>query len=357
MRRALQPLLFIPMLLVASWRPVDAQTEIEIFPRAASLTVGGRLHTQLQMSSVDGAATDVAFRRARIRVDIEISDFLDVRLNPDFAGGETELKDAWARLDFGDAFRLSMGQFKRAFSIFELSSSTDLPIVERDGRIEGLSACPGVGGACSFSRLTEKLRFDGRDQGLRVDGAAWDGRFSWLATLTNGEGSNTGDVNDAKSISWRVTWQTGSVRVGAFGAVQDHEVPLEIGGTDTDWAEAGGVDVEVGTWRDGLHLIGAAVVGDNWLAGPGVDFTTVQLLGSHYTSLGGARIEGIEPLFRASWTDTGTASEDAGGLLLTPGVMLYFAGKNGVSFNMDTYTPRGAGDTEVSFKIQTYLYF
>jgi hypothetical protein len=338
--------------------PAAAQTEIQILPRSATLTVGGRIQTQLQASSVDGAPADVFFRRARLRLDIEVSDFLDVRFNPDFSGGNATLQDAYARLNFADELRVTFGQFKRAFSIFELSSSTDLPIIERDGRIAGLSDCAGVGGVCSFSRLTEKLSFDGRDQGIRLDGRI--GGLQYALTGTNGEGINVGDVNDDKSFSARVSHSIGPARVGLFGGIHDYPVTLDGGEEqDTDFAQAIGADVEIGSWRSGAHVMAAAVTGDNWRSGrAGSQFKSFQLLGSYYFAVDGqTRVEGLEPLLRLAWADPDDGVEDDGGLLFTPGLMLYFAGKNGVSVNLDTYAPQGDRPTEYSIKLQTFLYF
>ena len=43
-------------------------------------------------------------------------------------------------------------------------------MIERDAQIEGVSGCPGVGGVCTVSRLSERLQVDGRDLGFRAKG-------------------------------------------------------------------------------------------------------------------------------------------------------------------------------------------
>lgn len=322
----------------------------------ADVTVGGRLQVQYRTSSVEDAVEEVFVRRARIRVDIRATEWIDARMEPDFAGGDATLQDAWVRFSLDPALRISMGQFKRAFSAFELASSTDLPIVERDGRVPGVGSCPGVGGTCSFSRLTEGLGFDGRDVGLRVDGALGDD-FSYLATLTNGEGVNRPEVNPGKSVSGRLVYTAaGGVRVAGFLGVDDR-LDEEDGAPGSEYAGAGGVDVEVGTWRSGFHLLAGVVRGGNRAAGPDQSFTTVQALASWYRPTDHPRIAGVEPLLRVSWADP--LSEGGGGTatLVTPGVMVYFAGKNGLSANVDIHAPPGDGDTEWSFKLMSYLFF
>ena len=169
---------------VAAPAAVEAQTAISA--RSSSLRIGGRLHGQYQGSSVDGAVNDFFIRRARVIVDGTFSDFLVGRVQADFAPGATALQDAYVRMNLDPAFRISVGQFKRAFDLFELSSSTDLAIVERSGKIRGYSTCNGVGSVCSFSRLTESLGFAGRDVGIKIDGSS--GTISYQATFTNGTG-------------------------------------------------------------------------------------------------------------------------------------------------------------------------
>jgi len=324
------------------------------------VTVGGRLHTQLATSSVEGTTSDVFIRRARVTVDVGAvcpaggSCFLDARVMPDFAGGRTALQDAYVRLNVDRALRVSFGQFKRAFSTFELSSSTDLPIVERDGRVDGVDLCAGVGGVCTFSRLTERLGFDGRDVGLRLEGRL-GGRASYLGTVTNGEGLNTPDVNEGKSFSGRLDLEAvDGVAVGLFGGVHDHPGAVQ---DDTDYGVAFGADVELGGWRDGFHLLGALSTGDNWRAGPDARFVAAQALISYYVPLDRPRLAGVEPLFRVGWADPDDDARDDAGLVLTPGVMVYVLGKNAVSANVDVYAPSGAADTEWSLKLQTYVYF
>lgn len=322
--------------------------------RASSLTLGGRLQVQYARSSVDDAVDDVFLRRARLEVDGRLAERLDGRVQVDFGGGEVDVKDAWARYTLTPALRVTAGQFKRPFSIFELASSTDLPIIERDGRVEGVSHCPGVGGVCTFSRLTEKLSFDDRDLGLLLDGRVGE-RVTWSASVTNGPGANASDENDGKSLSGRLELAVAEgVVVSPFGALHDYTAP----DGSTDRAPAVGVDVEVGTWRRGLHVLAAVATGENWAVSDEADFTTAQVLVSRYLPVEG-RLAGVEPLLRVSWASSDgaiPAGSARDGLLLTPGLMLYVAGKNGLAVNVDVYDP-DAGDREWSLKLQSFLYF
>lgn len=323
--------------------------------RAADIRFGGRLHAQYGASSVPSADNDFFFRRVRLIADITVNEFLGARIQPDFAGGTAALQDAYVTLTFSDGFELSAGQFKRAFDLFELASSTDLSIIERDGRVEGAGSCAGVGGVCSFSRLTEKLGFAGRDQGLRLGGGS--GAVSWQASVTNGTGLNTSDENDAKSYAGRLTVAASDkVTLGGGLAVHDYVDPAD----ENAFAAAWSADVEYGGWRDALHLQLAVVGGDNWKSldpdGAEAPFSAVQGVASWYAPLTGGRLAGIEPLLRVSVADPDGDTADDGATVVTPGLMLYISGRNKIGVNLDVFSPE-TGDTEYSFKVQTFLYF
>lgn len=334
--------------------PAALQAQTTITSRAADLTIGGRLHTQYQGSSADGSANDFFIRRARLIADASFNDFFVGRVQTDFAGGGATLLDAYVRMDFDPAFRLYMGQFKRSFDVFQLDSSTDLSIFERDGRIPGYSQCTGVGRICSYSQLTEGLRYAGRDSGVKIDGTS--GTFMYQASLTNGTGVGTSDVNDGKSISVR----------GGVAASEELTVSANVGTQDyvllgeTENAMAWGADVSWGTWRDGVHVQAAVAGGDNWRAldvdNDPRDFLAFQVMASVYRPLDGGRIEGVEPILRISVADPAGDIDDDGGTLITPGVMLYFMGKNKIGANLDFYSPQ-TGDSEFVFRVGSFLYF
>ena len=136
-----------------------------------------------------------------------------------------------------------MGQFKRAFDLFELTSSADLSIIERDGRIAGLSDCTGVGRVCTYGRMISSLGYGGRDQGVRVE-ASGD-RVAFRGTVTNGTGANNSDENDAKSFSGRLSFDaTDMVTVSGQFGVHDY---VEDG--SDEYANAWGIDAQYGGMR------------------------------------------------------------------------------------------------------------
>jgi hypothetical protein len=348
-RRMVRLALFLALLL-----PLPLSAQLTVSGRGASLRIGGRLHSQYAMSSVDGATDDFFIRRARIIADLTINDFLTGRVQTDFAGGTATLKDAYASLNFSDGFQLAFGQFKRAFDIFELASSTDLSLIERDGRVAGVNDC-GANRGCTYSRLTEHLEYADRDVGIRVEGES--GSVSYMATLTNGTGVNVPDENDGKSASGRLAFAVNEdVTIAGQVALHDYIDPA----AETSTAVAFGGDVQFGTWRDGLLVQGAIVSGENWDAqAPGQDapkFLTFQGVASYYIPVDNERVVGIEPLGRISWADPDTDTDDDQGLLITPGFMVYIMGRSKIGANVDIYSP-AVGDKEFSFKIQSFLYF
>lgn len=331
-----------------------AQTEIRA--RSATITIGGRLQAQTLTSSVGSANTiETKIRRARIFFGVAVGDLLRASILPSFEDGVLQLQDAFVSLHFDPAFVLSMGQMKRPSEVFEMVSSTRLSIIERDGRVPGAGDCSGIGGVCSFSRLTENLSFSGRDTGLRISGTV--GRFSYGATVMNGTGINTRDENDGESFSVRTDIEVGSgLLVGGFLGSHDYLNPEGA----TDRATAYGVDLDWGEWTDGVHVQAAWVVGDNWkVLDSGQNpakFMTGQAVITYFIPVGWERWAGIEPLARISWADPDRSVTDDGGWIFTPGLSLFISGRNKIGTNLDIYVPE-TGGTEFSFKLQAFAYF
>jgi hypothetical protein len=336
--------------------PLSALGQTQIKARAATITVGGRLQVQAVTSSAtDATSFDSYIRRARVFFGVEISDFFEARLLPDFAGGKVALQDAYISLNFDPALEASVGQFKRASEVFELSSSTQLPIIERDGRVPGAGDCTGTGGVCTFSRLMQKLRYSERDMGLRIAGST--GRFSYMATMTNGTGVNVKDENDGKSYSGRAAVEVADgFEIGGFVGLHDYP---DAGG-NADYGATFGADLDWGEWYEGLHLQAAMIGGDNWKAldasGNEAQFLTGQAVLTYFIPVDSDRWEAVEPLARVSWGDPDTETADDAAWLVTPGFSLFVSGRNKIATNLDIYIPE-MGDSETSLKVQAFLYF
>ncbi|HIB10189.1 MAG TPA: hypothetical protein EYO20_10210, partial [Gemmatimonadetes bacterium] len=112
----------LTLALTALAVPPIIEAQFEISSRASSIQIGGRAHAQYAHTSVGDAENNFFLRRVRLIADITLNDFVAARVQPDFAHGKIALQDVYVRLSFSRNFRVSVGQFKRAFDIFELSS-------------------------------------------------------------------------------------------------------------------------------------------------------------------------------------------------------------------------------------------
>ena len=145
--------LAIALLILTLGLPTLVEAQTEISARGANLRLGGRLHTQYWSSSVDGSDSDFFIRRARLIVDADFTDFVTARVQTDFASSRATLLDAYVRLNFSDGFRVSFGQFKRAFDLFELSSSSR-SVAHRAGPEPSSRGLAGVTGRRAGCALT-----------------------------------------------------------------------------------------------------------------------------------------------------------------------------------------------------------
>jgi len=332
-------------------------------PLAAQITardgvrirLSGRVHPQYNSTSVTTEPRQqMLLRRARLTFDVSTG-WLSARIEPDVGEGELSVKDAWVGFEMGGGLQVRLGQFKRPFDLFELTSSTQILVVERAGGIRGVSACDGVGGVCSFSRLTERLGYADRDIG--VDASAAVGGFTITAAMTNGTGANTEDENGAKSFTGRITRRLGSLTLAAN--VGAHDYIHTVGGSD-EYGIAFGGDLEYGRYDDGLHIQAGVVLGDNWAVPVGADgsaaFRTAQAIVTYAVPVAGTRLRGIEPLARLSWADPNSSVADDHGILVTPGINVLFGNRNRLAVNVDVWLP-AVGDSEYSVKVQQFFYF
>ena len=129
---------------------------------------------------------------------------------------------------------------------------------------------------------------------------------------------------------------------------------------NTDYGTAFGADLEWGGWYEGLHLQAAMVGGDNWkeleASGDPARFLSGQAVLTYYIPIDSDRWAAVEPLIRISWGDPDTDAADDAAWLITPGLSLFVSGRNKIGTNLDIYLPQ-EGDSEMSFKVQAFLYF
>lgn len=332
-----------------------------------SVRFTGRIHIQYNTTSVTEsdlieagstnqpviAASTFETRRIRLAALIDAGNGVTGMIEPDFAGAEVSLRNVWMNIEIDSAFALRFGTFKRPFGLISLTSSTMIPLIERGIRLRGSHDAIGIlddaAAAPVLSRLDDevvlgeeqelldRMGYQGYDLGMAAHGMI--GRLGWMVGLFNGTGPDARDETDGKGVSGRVTYRLATeVPITVASGVSYQE--KAINGPVTADGVAFEVDAEIGAFRrPGLHVMAEAVTGDNLAAGE--RFAAAQAAATFFIPTNGARVEGVEPAGRISWGDPDRTIDGDEGLLLTPGINLYFAGRNRLMLNWDVFLPRG----------------
>ncbi len=347
---------------------------VEVKSKASEIKLTGQVHTQFNTSSVEGElGSEFLVRRVRLTAEVKLNDFVSGKVQPDYGSGKLTLKDAYMKLTCGPNLGFRLGQFKRPFDLFELTSSTKILVVERALKIRG------VGGMRSLSSLTEKLGYSDRDVGVEMSVSGREGRLRLVAAVTNGTGANhvpskTDGAVSEKQYTGRFSMKpmkNEALTVSVAGSFRPYVLPEEdsaaVMGADepeVEYAKAVQADMEWGDWKSGPHVQAGAVWGENWDAwGAGETeaprFTAAQLIGAWKFGVDDNRyVEAVEPLIRVSYADPDGDTADDGGVLVTPGVQFFFAGRNKVALNVDIFLPEADGEeTEYSIKAQSSVHF
>jgi hypothetical protein len=228
----------------------------------------------------DSGISDIFIRRARIEVEGEINEYVKIKIQPSFEGGREmssqptitctavpagggtptctssggrsgfRLRDAYVEVNFArpsekTQFGIRMGQEKRPFNRYDLTSSRNLPSIER-------GAGQGLPGAASFDLLNNNGIIE-HDVGISANlrRTIGDNRFVTLkAAVTNGEGESVArDRNNRKSFGFRGTadvYQKLSVGASFYShdnanlvAARDSSYNNTAFGLDAQWGKPG----------------------------------------------------------------------------------------------------------------------
>jgi phosphate-selective porin OprO/OprP len=128
-------------------------------------------------------------RRARPSLDARLFRYLDLTLQPEFAGSKFQILDAWGNLHFFHEIQLRAGKMKPPVGLERLQSSRDTFFPE--------TALP--------SQLVPN-----RDVGAQLHGNVGNGTFEWAVGVFNGvPNGQVGeqDTNDSKDTEGRVFFQ------------------------------------------------------------------------------------------------------------------------------------------------------
>lgn len=331
-----------------------------------TLDFTGRVQIQLSTTSVGedelGAGEAVPgaefeTRRVRFGTNFAYGDWLTGKLEADFAGGRAVLTDAFVNVPVTEWLGVAAGQQKKPFGLFELTSNTKLLTIERTARIRGLEDYLGSVPAEAHG-LLEENRYLGRDIGVVVHGAR--GRVGYAAGVFNGSGANAREELGSKAYAGRVTFAPAASLVLGAGLSRQ---PTGLAGVDgheiigTAWA----LDGQLGGFRvPGLQVMAELMGGDDPLLRDGGEAAT--MLGAHAAAgwfmPRQGRVEGVEPLLRVSWADRDPEALAERGMLLTPGINVYFTGRNRLMVNGDVFLPREDGlDAQYALAARLQVYF
>jgi hypothetical protein len=384
--------------------PLDggsAQGDLEVTAGAVRVDLTGRVQTQLATTSCSefpfdpgspcteqAPGPDLFMRRVRFAATVTIAElerggdtvpFIVGKVEPDFADVDAVvLRDAYGRLNFSDAVRVQIGQFKRPFDGFNLVSSSRLLTVERDLDVAGV---PGIR-AASLGEFADRFNLGSYDIGGMVFGEVLGGRIGYSIGVFNGEPSEVNnDRNAAKQFIGRLRYGTRvaglPLSVEAATAVTD--LPFE-GAEDQPGRPRSGefyrdheVFVELGDYEPGPHVQAGVIFGDNPLQGrdgeePALggesdpDFAPMrawQIVGAYRWAVPGTPfVEGLEPAVRVTRAEPNGEIEGDEVWGFTPGVNLYFHGRNKLQLNWDLVRFGGDRfDGVDSFKAQFQVYF
>src|SRR5690606_6977291 len=94
----------LPLCAAALLLPVAAGAQVAVQSEAVEVTVGGRVQTQFNTTTIyDEAPSELILRRARLELEVRLNDLVVGVLDPEFAGDEVTLKDAYVKLEFSPA--------------------------------------------------------------------------------------------------------------------------------------------------------------------------------------------------------------------------------------------------------------
>lgn len=320
-----------------------------------TVELGGRLQYQFNTTSVDGEpASTFETRRVRIGVDLTVGDWLSGTIEPEYALGNVTLRSAWIDFALAEAVALRAGQMKKPFSLIQLTSSTQWEPIERGVRIRGLDDALDTPIIGEEQAILDALGYMSYDMGVALHGAV--GSLGYEAGVFNGVGADERDGNDDKALAARLTYALPTTLPIAVGAAVSRadvgDVGAEIGGT------AYSLDVQAGRFRGAHpHVIAEIVTGDNYTASD-ASFLAAQGMIAWFHPVEGARIEGFEPVARVSWGDPNGDVEGDAGTLLTPGINLYFHGRNRLMFNWDVFLSQADGvERQHAMRAQAQLHF
>jgi Phosphate-selective porin O and P len=312
-------------------------------------------------AALTGPQSNFFVRRARIEARGQISENVNVFIQPSFEGGRPlnatttctsdavpsgggtptltckttgrsglRLRDAWIDVRFGPeanktAIYLRGGQEKRPFSRYELTSSVNLPSIER-GAGQGLlpRASNDIFGAAGF--LSHDV-----GASLRIEHKLDDVRMVTLKFgAYNGQGESLNDVNNKKSFGARGTFAvTPKVDVGAAWFTHD-AIVVDGAVTDSNFSNtAFDLDAQYGKVGDeGLFALAEYLQGDDASVAKNT-MRGIQVLAAYNIRMKSPTswLYAVEPMARFDSADPNTDADADRVTTITAGVGVYMASR------------------------------
>lgn len=340
-----------------------------LIAQTPQVRIAGRAQVQYVGPSADSttaynpllAADGFLVRRLRIQAEVRFSERVTATIQPSFEMGSLRMRDAFMRVALVDdgpvRLGLTMGQEKKPFGRYELTSSNNLVAIERGISVRGF--VPGYIPPVQ-NNILESNGYIAHDLGASLDLGAWSGRLGLKLGVYNGAGESATDVNHAKTVGARATatllrtpdrlplLRAGAAVISRDRGVTTTAIASAFHPDSSQRTTAWGLEIEWGDFRPGLHLVADFAAGRH-LADPAHRFDTGRNLGnvradappSAFTTFRSlqavaswrsrpsgrpnrALVTFIEPALRVDLTDPDTRTDNTGGTLVTPVLNLHF---------------------------------
>jgi hypothetical protein len=359
--------------------------------QAPAVRLSGRAQAMYRFSWGDSsshygtAALNNGFeiRRLRIQADVQLADNILLVIQPSFEMAALRMRDAYVRVGLSPHVGVTVGQEKSPFQRYEFTSSNTLPSIERGVRIYGLSGKEGL------NDILVNNGYAAQDIGAFVDVNLLERRLFLKAGVSNGSRESSLDVNNAKSFFARVAatpMLAGNdqpvLQLGASIAARDRAIACIAGCIAAYYPDSSkmttalDVDLEIGGFRPGFHLIADLAVGDNVPLPLRVNtgrFNNANLRNSADSNvvtfrgasvIAGYRFEtqgpearllrALEPALRVDYADPNTGAAGDHGILITPVLNVFFSATTVMRAGVDFYRYRdapGSSRTAQEFKL------
>ncbi len=351
----------IALATVFVWASVAQAGEEGVITKKSKLTLTGRIHAQFQTTSVEDYSPSSTFsiRRARIKAGF-VHGALKGLVQYDFGEGDAGAKDVYVDWKLSDGFKIKMGQYKMPFSLWELTSSTKIALIERANKIMG-SANDGT----TNNILVKDGGWAGRDIGVQVHGSG--GKVSYALGLFNGNGlNNKRDDDSGKTFAGRVVIEAADkFDLGASFSnrmYNDYVQYTNVAQTDSTISDESFYAVEV----DADYGIGANVdekgpwVQAEFSYGKNPHFDTdtkfmgfMAVFTYNVLTPNSNQLLSMRPAFRFDYGKRNTDDDDSATILITPGIDFFLSKSNRIAVNFDVNMPQADGaDTEYGFRTQ-----